>query len=668
MKEVIRLDRIRRDFVVGDEVVHALRGISLTITEGEFVTIMGTSGSGKSTLLNTLGCLDTPTSGEYYLDGIAVRSMDKNARATLRNRKIGFVFQNYNLLAKTTALENVELPLMYNSTYSAAQRRERAEQALRNVGLGDRMLHKSNQMSGGQMQRVAIARALVNDPAVILADEATGNLDTRTSFEVLVLFQQLHAQGRTIIFVTHNPEIARYSSRNVTLRDGHIISDVRNEEILSAAEALAKLPATDDSNKPSIRTRARKHEQTMNLTNLFKIAFKALSNNKLRGFLTMLGIIIGVGSVITMLAIGQGSKRSIQAQISEMGSNMIMIHPGGDRRGGVRLDAADMESLKLKDLEDIQAQARYISYISPSVNSSGQAIFGANNTPTTVYGISPEYLDIRRYKVEDGDIFSEQDVKTAAKVCLVGKSVVDELFPDGESPVGKVIRFGKIPLRIVGVLESKGYNSMGMDQDDLILAPYTTVQKRILAITHLQSITCSALSEEYTDQAIEEITQILRTNHKLKATDEDDFTIRSQQELSSMLTSTTDMMTLLLAAVAGISLLVGGIGIMNIMYVSVTERTREIGLRMSIGAKGRDILAQFLIESILISVTGGVIGILVGVGAAVLVNIFAAFPIYIQPWSVFLSFAVCTLTGIFFGWYPAQKAAMLNPIDALRYE
>ena len=392
------------------------------------------------------------------------------------------------------------------------------------------------------------------------------------------------------------------------------------------------------------------------------------SNNKLRGFLTMLGIIIGVGSVITMLAIGQGSKRSIQAQISEMGSNMIMIHPGGDRRGGVRLDAADMESLKLKDLEDIQAQARYISYISPSVNSSGQAIFGANNTPTTVYGISPEYLDIRRYKVEDGDIFSEQDVKTAAKVCLVGKSVVDELFPDGESPVGKVIRFGKIPLRIVGVLESKGYNSMGMDQDDLILAPYTTVQKRILAITHLQSITCSALSEEYTDQAIEEITQILRTNHKLKATDEDDFTIRSQQELSSMLTSTTDMMTLLLAAVAGISLLVGGIGIMNIMYVSVTERTREIGLRMSIGAKGRDILAQFLIESILISVTGGVIGILVGVGAAVLVNIFAAFPIYIQPWSVFLSFAVCTLTGIFFGWYPAQKAAMLNPIDALRYE
>lgn len=406
----------------------------------------------------------------------------------------------------------------------------------------------------------------------------------------------------------------------------------------------------------------------MNFTNLFKIAVKALSNNKLRGFLTMLGIIIGVASVITMLAIGQGSKRSIQAEISEMGSNMIMIHPGGDMRGGVRLDADDMESLKLKDLEDIQSRTRYVTYISPMVNSAGQAVYGANNTPTSIYGVNLDYLDIRRYKVEDGDIFSEQDIKTAAKVCLVGKTVVDELFPNGENPVGKVIRFGSIPFRIVGVLQSKGYNSMGMDQDDLILAPYTTVQKRILAITHLQEIVCSALSESYTEEAIDEITEILRTNHKLQPADDDDFSIRSQQELSSMLTSTTDMMTVLLAAVAGISLLVGGIGIMNIMYVSVTERTREIGLRMSIGAKGRDILAQFLIESVLISVTGGLIGVLFGIGAAVIVHHVAAFPIYIQPWSVFLSFAVCTLTGVFFGWYPARKAAMLDPIEAIRYE
>ncbi len=406
----------------------------------------------------------------------------------------------------------------------------------------------------------------------------------------------------------------------------------------------------------------------MNGTNLIKIAIRALANNKLRGFLTMLGIIIGVASVITMLAIGQGSKRSIQAQISEMGSNMIMIHPSADVRGGVRQDASAMETLKLQDYEDIVDETRFVSAVSPSVNSSGQAIYGANNAPTTVYGISPDYLEIRRYKVEDGDMFTEQDIQTAAKVCVVGKTVVDNLFPDGSNPVGKVIRFQKLPFRIVGVLESKGYNSMGMDQDDLILAPYTTIQKKVLAITHLQGITCSALKEEYTDQAIDEISEILRRNHKLKESDDDDFTIRSQQELSTMLTSTTDMMTVLLAAVAGISLLVGGIGIMNIMYVSVTERTREIGLRMSIGAKGIDILAQFLIESILISVTGGLIGVVFGVGAALVVNGVAHFPIYIQPWSVVLSFAVCTVTGVFFGWYPAKKAAQLDPIEAIRYE
>ncbi len=406
----------------------------------------------------------------------------------------------------------------------------------------------------------------------------------------------------------------------------------------------------------------------MNGTNLIKIALRALANNKLRGFLTMLGIIIGVASVITMLAIGQGSKRSIQAQISEMGSNMIMIHPGADMRGGVRQDASAMETLKLEDYQNIVDETRYISAVSPSVNSSGQAIYGANNAPTTVYGISPDYLEIRRYKVEDGDMFTEQDIQTAAKVCVIGKTIVDNLFTGGENPVGKVIRFQKLPFRVVGVLESKGYNSMGMDQDDLILAPYTTIQKKVLAITHLQGINCSALKEEYTDRAIDEITEILRRNHRLKESDDDDFTIRSQQELSTMLTSTTDMMTVLLAAVAGISLLVGGIGIMNIMYVSVTERTREIGLRMSIGAKGIDILAQFLIESILISVTGGLIGVVLGVGAALVVNGVAHFPIFIQPWSVVLSFAVCTVTGVFFGWYPAKKAAQLDPIEAIRYE
>lgn len=406
----------------------------------------------------------------------------------------------------------------------------------------------------------------------------------------------------------------------------------------------------------------------MNFANLFRIALKALGNNKFRGFLTMLGIIIGVGSVITMLAIGQGSKKSIQAEISEMGSNMIMIHPGEDMRGGVRLSADDMQTLKIKDFKDIRKECGHVSLVSPSVNSSGQAVYGANNTPTSVYGVNEEFLDIRGYKVQDGDIFSEQDIKTAAKVCLVGKTVIDQLFTNGENPVGKVIRFGSIPFRIVGVLESKGYNSMGMDQDNLIITPYTTVMKRILAVTYLQEIVCSALSEEYTDEAISEITDVLRRNHKLKEADDDDFNIRSQQELSSMMTSTSDMMSTLLAAVAGISLLVGGIGIMNIMYVSVTERTKEIGLRMSIGAKGRDILAQFLIEATLISITGGLLGVILGVAASYIVKAVLSYPILIQPWSIIISFLVCTIIGIFFGWYPARKASNLDPIEAIRYE
>lgn len=406
----------------------------------------------------------------------------------------------------------------------------------------------------------------------------------------------------------------------------------------------------------------------MNYQNLFKIALRAIGANKMRSFLTALGIIIGIAAVITMLAIGQGSKASIKANIAEMGSNMIMISPGADMRGGVRQDASSMETLKQADYESIKEDCNYISAISPTVNSAGQWIYGNNNTQSSIYGVNQDYLSIRQLKVADGEMFTDADIKAAAKVCILGQTVVDYLFPDGSDPIGKVVRFNSIPFRVVGVLQKKGYNSMGMDQDDLILAPYTTIQKKVLAITHLQGITCSALKEEYTDQAIDEISEILRRNHKLKESDDDDFTIRSQQELSTMLTSTTDMMTVLLAAVAGISLLVGGIGIMNIMYVSVTERTREIGLRMSIGAKGIDILAQFLIESILISVTGGLIGVVFGVGAALVVNGVAHFPIYIQPWSVILSFAVCTVTGVFFGWYPAKKAAQLDPIEAIRYE
>ena len=399
----------------------------------------------------------------------------------------------------------------------------------------------------------------------------------------------------------------------------------------------------------------------MNGTNLFKIALRALNNNKLRAFLTMLGIIIGVASVITMLAIGQGSKKSIQAQISEMGSNMIMIHPGADMRGGVRQDPSAMQTLKLTDYEALRNETNFLAAVSPNVSSSGQLIAGNNNYPSSVSGVGTD-------SVENGEMFTEADIQTSAKVCVIGKTIQDNLFPGGEDPVGRIIRFNQVPFRVVGVLKSKGYNSMGMDQDDVVLAPYSTVMKRLLAQTYLSGIFASALTEDMTDNATDEITEILRRNHKLKESDDDDFTIRSQQELSTMLNSTTDLMTTLLACIAGISLVVGGIGIMNIMYVSVTERTREIGLRMSVGARGVDILSQFLIEAILISITGGIIGVIIGCGASWIVKSVAHWPIFIQPWSVFLSFAVCTVTGVFFGWYPAKKAADLDPIEAIRYE
>ena len=406
----------------------------------------------------------------------------------------------------------------------------------------------------------------------------------------------------------------------------------------------------------------------MNGTNLFKIALRALANNKLRAFLTMLGIIIGVASVIAMLAIGQGSKKSIQQQISEMGSNMIMIHPGAEMRGGVRQDPSAMQTLKLENYEKLSEECTYLSGISPNVSSSGQLVAGANNYPSSVSGVSMDYLTIRQLTVEQGEMFTENDIRTAAKVCVIGKTIVDNLFPDGSDPIGKVIRCNQIPFRVIGVLKSKGYNSMGMDQDDVVLAPYSTVMKRLLAQTYLSGIFASALTEDMTDEAVDEITTILRREHKLKETDDDDFTIRTQQELSSMLNTTTDLMTTLLACIAGISLVVGGIGIMNIMYVSVTERTREIGLRMSVGARGVDILSQFLIEAILISITGGLIGVIIGCGASFMIKTIAHWPVFIQPWSVLLSFLVCTVTGVFFGWYPAKKAADVDPIDALRYE
>ena len=404
----------------------------------------------------------------------------------------------------------------------------------------------------------------------------------------------------------------------------------------------------------------------MNLLNLFKISIRAVANNKMRSFLSMLGIIIGVAAVIIMMSIGQGSKESIRAELSTMGTNLLTIRPGADMRGGVRQDPSAMQTLKMADYERIVREKKFVSKVSPEVTASGQAIYGNNNTTTSMYGESTEYLDIKQWSVEEGDCFTEEDIKKAAKVCVVGATIVKELF-NGHDPIGKTIRFKSIPMRVIGVLKSKGYNSWGMDQDNVIIAPYTTVMKRIVAQTYFSSIVCSALTEELSDAAIEELTQMLRDNHKLKGEAADDFTIRSQAEMMETMSSTMDTVTLILVVAAAFSLLVAGIGIMNIMLVSVTERTKEIGLRMAVGATGPVISLQFLIESVLISVTGGLIGILVGCSASAGLAI-VGMPSSVPAWSIYVSFLVCVFIGVLFGYIPAQKAANMDPIEAIRHE
>ena len=400
-----------------------------------------------------------------------------------------------------------------------------------------------------------------------------------------------------------------------------------------------------------------------------KVAIKAIANNKFRSFLSMLGIIIGVAAVIVMMSIGQGSKESIRQNISQMGSNIIMIRPGADRGpGGVRQDPSAMQTLKPDDYERIKEEAKYCTYVSPEVTSAGQIINGNNNSSTTMYGESTEYFDIKQWEISNGSAFTDEDIKKAAKVCVIGKTVADELFPSGQDPVGKMVRFKSIPFRVIGVLKSKGYNSFGMDQDNLCITPYTTVMKRLTAQTWFSSINCSAITEEMTDDAIKELTTILQEQHKIKEGTEDDFTIRSQQEIMETMSSTMDTVTLILVVAAAFSLLVAGIGIMNIMLVSVTERTKEIGLRMSVGARGIDISNQFLIESIIISVTGGILGIGLGTLLSTGANLLFGLPTSIPMWSIVVSFIVCTIIGIGFGYFPAQKAARLDPIEAIRYE
>ncbi len=710
--ELIELRDIHKTYHLGEIDVPVLKGISLTISQGEFVALMGTSGSGKTTLMNILGCLDRPSSGEYWLEGQDVVALSADEWAQLRNEKIGFVFQTFNLLPRTSALENVTMPLSYTAEHLSDQEaRRRAEELLHRVGLQGRLDHEPSQLSGGQQQRVAIARALINQPSILFADEPTGNLDSKTSEEVLELFRKLNEEeGVTIILVTHDAAVAKFAKRIVKIHDGMMVAEERRPQAPRGQETSPALP------------RLRSGLAWLRLQWMVRTALKGLSRNVMRAALTTLGIVIGVAAVIAMMEIGRGSSTAIQSTIASMGANNLLILPGTASSGGVSFGAGSVMTLTPQDGEAILAESPAVRGVAPLVRARTQVIYGNRNwVPSFIYGTIPDYLDVREWGLAEGDMFTERDVRNASKVCVLGQTLVRELF-QGESPLGKEVRVQNVSFRVIGVLAMKGANMMGMDQDDILLAPWTTIKFRVTgasAQTANQSAAASAsgsatsttvnsLNQIYpniqnqlyplqsatqaadtpqpvrfvnVDQilaagrttqeipaAIKQITQLLRERHRIRPGEPDDFSIRDMTEMTKALSSTSDMMTRLLLAVALISLLVGGVGIMNIMLVSVTERTREIGLRMAVGAWARDILEQFLSESVILCFCGGMVGILVGRGISLLVRILLSWPTELSLGAIFAAFAVSVSVGIIFGFYPAWKASRLDPIIALRYE
>ncbi len=711
--ELIELRDIYKTYHLGEIDVPVLRGISLTVAQGEFVALMGTSGSGKTTLMNILGCLDRPSSGDFWLDGQDVTALNADAWAQLRNEKIGFVFQTFNLLSRTSALENVMMPLSYTAAHlSDREGRQRAADLLRRVGLGERLDHEPSQLSGGQQQRVAIARALINNPSILFADEPTGNLDSKTSEEVLELFRKLNEEeGVTIILVTHDASVARSAKRTIRITDGM----VEAEEPQTQKDVGSSPPAGSG-------TKLRSGLAWLRLQWMVRTALHGLSRNVMRAALTTLGIVIGVAAVIAMMEIGNGSSSAIQATIASMGANNLMILPGAASSGGVSFGGGSSMTLTPQDADAILNESPAVKGSVPVVRARTQVIYGNRNwVPSFIYGTTPAWLDVREWGLAEGDMFTDRDVRNASKVCVLGQRLVRELF-QGENPIGKEIRVQNVSFKVVGVLTGKGANMMGMDQDDLLLAPWTTIKFRVTgasATTANQSAgagasgsststTVNSLNQLYpnaqnqlypipsstqaadtpqpvrfinVDQiltagrsteeipaAIKQITQILRERHRLGPGEPDDFNIRDMTEMTKALSSTSDMMTKLLLTVALISLLVGGVGIMNIMLVSVTERTREIGLRMAVGAWARDILEQFLAESVILCFCGGVAGILFGRGISLLVRAFLHWPTEISLGAIVAAFAVSVTVGIVFGFYPAWKASRLDPIIALRYE
>jgi macrolide transport system ATP-binding/permease protein len=717
--EFIELRDLYKTYNLGEIEVPVLKGISLTIARGEFVALMGTSGSGKTTLMNILGCLDRPTSGEYWLDGQDVVAMSADAWAQLRNQKIGFVFQSFNLLPRTSALENVTMPLSYTTEHlSDRESRQRAADLLQRVGLGERQDHEPSQLSGGQQQRVAIARALVNHPPLLFADEPTGNLDSRTSEEVLELFRKLNEEeGVTIILVTHDANVARAARRIVRINDGTVEAEEPQIPQAQGGQIGAATPVDSEA-----VGRLRSGLAWLRLQWMVRTALHGLRRNVMRAALTTLGIVIGVAAVIAMMEIGSGSASAIQATIASMGANNLLILPGTASSGGVSFGGGSNKTLTPQDAEAILRESPAVRGAVPVVRARTQVIYGNRNwVPTFIYGTTPAWLEIREWGLSEGDMFTDRDVRNASKVCVLGQRLVRELF-QGESPLGKEVRVQNVSFRVVGVLSAKGANMMGMDQDDVLLAPWTTIKFRVTGssaetanqsaaaatsssststtVNSLNQIYPNAQNQLYplpsptqaadtpqpvrfinVDQvltagrstkdipaAIKQITQILRERHRLGPGEPDDFSIRDMTEMTKALSSTGTMMTKLLLAVALISLLVGGVGIMNIMLVSVTERTREIGLRMAVGAWARDILQQFLAESVILCFFGGAVGILVGRGISMLVRVLLRWPTELSVSAIIAAFAVSVTVGIVFGFYPAWKAAHLDPIIALRYE
>ncbi|MDD5561955.1 MAG: ABC transporter permease [Candidatus Omnitrophica bacterium] len=659
---MIEAKNLYKTYQLGDVKVEALQGVSLKIASGEFVAIMGASGSGKSTLMHVLGLLDRPDSGEYFLGEEDVTKLSDKELALVRNQLVGFVFQQFHLLPRMSALENAELPLIYAGKRHLKQR---AEKEITEVGLRDRMFHKPNQLSGGQQQRVAIARSLVNDPPIIFADEPTGNLDTKSKEEIITILKALNKKGKTIVIVTHENEIAAHARRIITMRDGQIISD--KDSSGETEHSKVTLQGPENLVKDILSKSGNALKGGMEFLDYFKQAVTAMFAHKMRAFLSILGILIGVAAVIAMLAIGQGAKESIEKQLASLGSNLLVIMPGASTLAGVSMEAGTTTRFTFNDVEVIEKLNSYVKSASPSVTGRAQVVYGNKNWNTQVQGVGVSYAQLRSSVPTVGRFFTEEEVKTREKVALIGNTVLKEILGN-TNPIGKTIKINQINFRVIGILPVKGTTGP-QDQDDTVLIPISTAMYRLMGKQYIDSIYVEVKNADLTDAAQEVLSKLIIKQHRLITDDQkDSFSIFNMSDIKKTLTSTTQTMSLLLGAIAAISLLVGGIGIMNIMLVSVTERTREIGLRKAIGANNRDILVQFLIEAVLMSFIGGLAGVALGSGASVLITLIAKWSVRVSLSSVLLATVFSLVVGVVFGLWPAKQASRLNPIEALRYE